>query len=106
VDAHAISPCDFAVERYRNIARWRDHWTTLLFVFGTTVILFLCASILLFIGSNWLPGAVSTLGTIVNGAAVTWVLSRRNEAVREEEEAYKDVEAKCGEAKAKQLRPR
>lgn len=95
MNGNVVSPCEFAIERYRNIAKWRNMWTILLFIFGSTVILFLCGSILLFIRQNWLPGAISTLGTIVNGVGVSWVLSRRTEAVKEEEEAYKDVQSKC-----------
>ena len=39
--------------------------------------------------------AASALGTIVSGAAVKWVLERRQDAKNEEEEAYRDVQAKC-----------
>ena len=91
----AVSLCDFAKERYYNIARWRNMWTILLFVFGATVIVFLCGAILLFIRQSWLPGALSTLGTIVNGVGVRWVVTRRNEAVGEEAAAYNDVTARC-----------
>lgn len=96
----AVSPCEFAIERYRNIAKWRNMWTILLFIFGATVIIFLCGSILLFIRESWLPGAIATLGTIVNGVGVSWVLSRRTDAVKEEEEAYQDVQSKCPAAQA------
>ena len=105
----AVSGCDFAMERYRNIAKWRNMWTVLLFIFGSTVIIFLCGSILLFIRQSWLPGTISTLGTIVNGVGVSWVVTRRNEAVKEEEDAYKDVQAQCGpqgEAVVSEMRER
>lgn len=90
-----ISPCEFAMVRWKNIARWRNMWTILLFTFGATVILFLCAAILLFITRSWLLGALSILVTIVNGAAVNWVVSRRTEAVQEEEGVYEDVKNQC-----------
>jgi hypothetical protein len=90
-----VNMCDFAIERYRNIARWRNMWTILLFIFGGTVIIFLCAAILLLIRQNWLPGAVSTLVTIVNSVGINWVLQRRTDAVKEEDEAYNDVQARC-----------
>jgi hypothetical protein len=95
MNGNVVSPCDFARERYRNIAKWRNMWTILLFIFGATVIIFLCAAIFLFIRQSWLPGAISALGTIVNGVGVSWVVSRRAEAVKEEEDAYKDVVEKC-----------
>jgi len=85
MNGHTVSPCEFAIERYRNIAKWRNMWTILLFIFGATVIVFLCGSILLFIMQSFLPGAISTLGTIVNGVGVSWVLNRRTDAVKEEE---------------------
>lgn len=95
MNQNPFDPCQFAVERHKNLARWRNLWTILLFVFGTTVILFLCASILLFINESWLPGAISTVGTIVNGAGVGWVVARRDEAKKEEEAAYEDVKNTC-----------
>jgi hypothetical protein len=70
-------------------------WTILLFIFGGTVIIFLCAAILLLIRQNWLPGAVSTLVTIVNSVGINWVLQRRTDSVKEEDEAYNDVQARC-----------
>lgn len=91
------TPCEIAFERYKNLARWRNLWTILLFVFGASVILFLVAAIFLFItNENWLPGALSTLGTIVNATGVGWVVTRRNEAVKEETDAYEDVKKVCG----------
>jgi len=90
--------CAFAIQRYKSIAQWRNLWTILLFVFGSTVILFLCGSILLFVQESWLPAAISTLGTIVNGVGVKWVVTRRNEAVQEELDAYHDVGTECSGA--------
>lgn len=91
-----VSPCSIAFERYQNLARWRNLWTILLFVFGATVIVFLVGTIFLFIRQDWVVGVVSTLGTIVNGFGVSWVVARRNEAVVEESAAYEDVKVVCG----------
>jgi hypothetical protein len=90
-----ISACQYARDRHKNLMRWRTLWTVLLFIFGSTVVLFLCTSIVLFITASWLPGAITTLGTIVNGAGIAWAVNRRAEAVKEEEGSYKDVEEKC-----------
>ena len=90
-----ITPCEYARQRHGDLARWRNLWTILLFVFGSAVILFLSISVLFFLRESWLPGAVSTLGTLVGGVSVKWVLDRRGEAVQEEEAAYQDVVAKC-----------
>jgi hypothetical protein len=90
-----VSACEYAMDRHRDFRRWRNLWTILLFVFGATVIVFLSLALILFVTANWLPGAVSTIGTIANRAGVAWVYGRRMEAAREEEEAYKDVQQKC-----------
>jgi hypothetical protein len=76
-----ITPCEFARERYYNRALWRNLWTILLFVFGSVVVLFFVAAIVLFIRQNWVPGALATVGTIVQGAAIKWVVDRRTDAV-------------------------
>ena len=89
------SPCEYARERHQNIARWRNLWTILVFAFGSAIVLFLILAILLFIRSDWLPGAVSALGTIVSSVGISWVLARRREAVEEEDKAYEDVIARC-----------
>jgi len=92
----SFDPCGFAIERYKGIARWRNLWTILLFFFGATVVVFLCICIVLFIKESWLPGAVATVGTIVNGVGIAWVVARRTDAVREEAEAYSDLKSVCG----------
>jgi hypothetical protein len=74
---------------------WRNLWSILQFVFGSVIVLFLIAVIFFFIRQDWLPGALGTLGTIVQGVGIKWVSDRRREAVEEEEQAYRDVEAKC-----------
>jgi hypothetical protein len=90
-----ITECQYARDRHQNLVRWRNLWTVLLFIFGTSVVIFLSISILFFLRSDWLPGAISTLGTIVNGAGVSFISKRRSDAVNEEEKAYRDVGRKC-----------
>ena len=80
--------CEYAIERHKNLLMWRNLWTILLFVFGSAVIIFLVIAILFFLNKSFLPGAVSTLSTIVSGVSVKWVLDRRVEAKAEEESAY------------------
>jgi hypothetical protein len=92
---NSFDPCRIAVDRYKNYAIWRNLWTILLFFFGATIIVFTCISILLFINQDWLASAISTLGTIVNGASISWVVKRREEAQREEERAYEDQKLVC-----------
>jgi hypothetical protein len=95
----SVTPCEYARERHQNLAKWRNLWTILLFAFGSAVILFLAIAVIFFLRQSWLTGAVSALGTMANGVAVKWVVDRRAEAVKEEEDAYKDVESKCGNTK-------
>ncbi|MBC7224708.1 MAG: hypothetical protein H5T59_10625 [Anaerolineae bacterium] len=92
-------PCQIAQQRYRNAALWKNLWTILLFAFGAAVVVFLVLAIVFFIREDWIPGAVSTVSTIAQGAAIKWVLDRRNEAAKEEEEAYKEVQAQCGDTR-------
>lgn len=95
-----MTPCDYARDRHRQFVLWRNLWTILLFVFGTAVVIFLVISILFFLNSENLKGALSTLGTIVTGAAIKWVKDRRDEALAEEKAAYADVVAQCSAADA------
>jgi hypothetical protein len=90
-----ITPCEYARERHQNIARWRNLWTILVFSLGSVVVFFLILSVLLFLRDAWLPAALSSLGTVVNGVFTKWVVDRRDESVKEEEMAYKDVVDKC-----------
>ena len=91
-----ITPqCQFVFERWKNLSFWRNLWTILLFIFGVAVVIFLCMSILLLIRETWVVGAVTSVGTIASGAAIKWVVSRRNEAVQEEKDASKEVKDVC-----------
>jgi ABC-type branched-subunit amino acid transport system permease subunit len=91
----SLTPCEYAKERHRNFAKWRNLWSILLFAFGCALVLFLIGAILLFIRQDWITTALTALGTIADGVAVKWIVTRRTEAVKEEEEAYKDVESTC-----------
>ncbi len=87
--------CKIAQERFRNAALWKNLWSILLWVFGATVVIFLVLAILFFLRQDWLPGALTSLGTIVEGAGIKWVVDRRSDAAKEEEDAYKEVEEAC-----------
>ena len=96
-EMNGFDACRLAIERYRNFARWRNLWSILLFVLGASVVLFLLAAIFLLIREEWLPVALTTLGSIVSGVASKWVLDRRVEAVREEHSAYEDAQKYCAD---------
>lgn len=87
--------CRLAIERYRNFARWRNLWSILLFVLGASVVLFLLAAIFLLIREEWLPVALTTLGSIVSGVASKWVIDRRTESVKEEQNAFEAAQKYC-----------
>jgi hypothetical protein len=91
-----ITPCQYARERHRDIARWRNLWSLLVFAFGSAIILFSIVAVTLFVRQAWVTGAVSTVATVVSGVGISWVLDRRRESVAEEEEAYRDVMKHCG----------
>lgn len=87
--------CSFAMKRYVDKRRWLNLWTLLLWIFGVTVIIFCCTAILLFIRETWLPGALTVLGTIVNGAGIAWVVAQRRVAEAEERAAFKTFHNVC-----------
>lgn len=87
---------DFAKLHYLNALRWLNLWSILVYVFGVTVVLFLVAAILLFIRETWLPGALTTLGTIVSSVGITWVVNQRATAVEEEKEAFSRLKWEYG----------
>ncbi len=87
--------CNIAQDRHRTSSLWLNLWTILLYFFGASIVVFLTAAILLFIRQEWLPAALVTLGTIVEGVGIKWVTERRAEARREEHSYYKEVESAC-----------
>jgi uncharacterized membrane protein YcjF (UPF0283 family) len=89
--------CKFAQERFRNAALWKNLWSILLIVFGTAVIIFAVIAIFFFIRQDWLPGALITLGTLVEGAGIKWVTDRRSDAAKEETEAYLEIGKVCND---------
>jgi hypothetical protein len=97
-----MTPCDYARDRHRDMARWRNLWTILQFVFGSAVTLLLSVAVLFFLKSAWLPAALSVLATVVGSVGIKWVTDRRAEAVKEEEAAYAEVKAACTEPQAQQ----
>jgi hypothetical protein len=91
MNVKSITPCEYARKRHLTLLRWRNFWTLLLFVFGAGIILFYSGAIFLFIRELWLLAALATVGIIVSGIGIKWVVKRRFEAVKEEEKAYSDV---------------
>ena len=87
--------CDLAKMRYLSALTWVRLWNILLYVFGVSVVLFLVTAIILFIRSTWLPGALTSLGTIVSGTGIAWVVNQRTTAHNEEKDAFQDVERVC-----------
>ncbi len=88
--------CVVAMERYTDKRRWLNLWTMLLWIFGVTVVLFSCVAILLFVRQTWLPGAITVLGTVVNGAGIAWVVTQRKGAEQEERDAFATFSTLCG----------
>src|SRR5687767_11482283 len=83
--------CQYARERYREIARWRSVWTVLLFLVGCAIVVFVILSIISFSDQKMIEAAAGAIGTLISGAAMAWVVTRRNEAVTEENEAWQRV---------------
>jgi cadmium resistance protein CadD (predicted permease) len=71
-------------------------WVGLLLLFGLVVVGFSCAAILFYVRSAWISGAVSTVGVIASGGGMKWVVDRKNDAKKDEREAYREVDKACG----------
>jgi hypothetical protein len=92
-----LDPCAIAVMRYTDKRKWLNLWTMLLWIFGATVVLFFSVAIILFIKETWLPGAITVIGTMVNGAGITWVVTQRKGAEQEERDAFAALSTECGD---------
>jgi uncharacterized membrane protein YcjF (UPF0283 family) len=90
-----MSPCEFALFRYKTMALWRNLWTILLFAFGVAIVVFGIVAIIFFVRTDWLTGAVNAVGSIASSVGMGWVVSRRTQAVQEEQEAANDVFTHC-----------
>jgi hypothetical protein len=77
--------------RYQLLLRWRDRWTLLIYALGVATTAFLVTAILFFLNESWMPGALSTVASLLTGAAAKWLLDRRQQAVSEEERAYQEL---------------
>lgn len=89
------TPCDFAKARYLDISWLRKLWGYLWIMLGASTTIFLCVTIIFFLRSSWLPAALSTLGTVVNGAAMTWITNQRKTAADEEQQAFDELVQQC-----------
>ncbi len=87
--------CKIAQQRFRNAALWRNLWMILVLGFGLVLIVFFIVSIIFFLHQDWLPAALTTVGTIVESAGIKWLVNRRKDAVKEEKEAYEEVRVVC-----------
>ncbi len=83
-----------ANKRHQLAAQWLHRWNALIFFIGSAATIFLIVSILLFITESWIPGAITTLATMLSGGAVGWLLARRQDASAAEAKAFKE----CREA--------
>lgn len=100
-----MTPCEFALFRYRMLALWRNLWSILLFAFAVAIVVFGIVAIALFVRSDWLTGAANAVGGIASGVGMSWVVTRRTQAVEEEKEAANDVYAHCKQGAASTRQP-
>jgi hypothetical protein len=101
----ATDPCEAAKLVFYVTLGFRVLYSFLLFVVAT---FFVIAIIQLVIAvsstpTNALQGIVGGLGTIAGGSALKWVLDRRSEAVKENNEARRSVDTNCSSAQAAAL---
>jgi membrane protein YqaA with SNARE-associated domain len=89
----APSETSLAERRFRELERWRILWTALVFAVGLATTIVVITAIFQLITTSWLPAAIATLGSVVGGVAVRWLVTRRQEAAREAQDAFQDLEA-------------
>jgi hypothetical protein len=87
--------CEYARRRHEQAVRWLNRWSILVYAIGIGTTASLVVAIVSLSRSDYVAGTVTGLGTIVQGAATTWVLARRGDAKKEEVEAYADVKLAC-----------
>jgi hypothetical protein len=95
-----ITQCESARVRHEGIARWAFLWRALVLGLGGALTLLLISTILLGIFAGWASAAVTGAGSVASGAAMSWVVGRRQEAVVEEQAAWDEVKAACGDTDA------
>lgn len=81
---------DIHERRQKSLHTWRQLWNFLVFIIGIILTGFLSFAIISAVNGSWIESGMSTLGTIVSGTAMNWLLKRRNEAAHEEEQGYLD----------------
>ena len=87
--------CEVSRNRHRNAALWLNLWTILLYIFGLAILIFIVLSIAFYIKAEWLLGAITTVGTIVQGPVIKWLLDRRKEAKEEEKVTFDAFNRDC-----------
>jgi hypothetical protein len=87
--------CEIAQIRYRREAVWRHAWEILLYILGAAIIVFLIVILYFLTQGKTMEAVVTAAGTLIEGAAVVYVINRRNEAKDAEIAALKDVKDLC-----------
>lgn len=89
--------CAIATDRYHRIGLWRQLFTVLIFAVAVVMVVFIVLCIVFATNEEWVATTGTGLGTVASGVPLRWVLKRRREAVKEEEKAFEQVRAACGE---------
>ena len=87
--------CDLAKQRWYGNARWVSLWTILVFALRVISVGILILAIVYATDGEYGKAVVSGVASVLDGAAVAWILARRNEALKEANDAWKEVEEHC-----------
>jgi small-conductance mechanosensitive channel len=87
--------CQVALDRHKNALQWYNLWSTLTYIFGAFLILILIYLVIAATQSSVTQSVIGLIGTIIDGAAVTWVVKQRSTAYTEEKEMFGAVEKNC-----------
>jgi len=89
-----------AANRHHSALLWKNLWTTLLFVLGIAVVGFLTTSLILLVRGAYLESAASGFATLLSGGGFAWILERWRDAKKDEQDAFRDLEARQRAIKA------
>jgi hypothetical protein len=88
--------CAIATDRYHRIALWRQLFTALIFALAVVIAVLAVLAVIFATDEEWAGTVATALGALATGKPLSWVVSRRSDAVTEEATAFTDYKDACG----------
>jgi hypothetical protein len=87
--------CEAAKQHLQSVLLFWNLYTALLFIFAVGLVIFLIYVIVVLIREDVVQSILGTLGTIVDGVALKWVVDRKKDINEELEKAKQWLDANC-----------